>query len=171
MTRNKEALYNYFRDFDPRIGRYLKSDPVGLDAGINTYAYVSSNPLSMYDSDGLRQRGIDGREFPPAPGERRCSAGDAGCASGMPTPEPPPGRLDKSCFLLCTVFLKAGGSGVLSAGAEGGAAGSAGTVLEGTGAGARIIANNPITIGIGALYGLDYCWRKCRVVSGCLTYK
>lgn len=45
--------YNYFRDYDPRIGRYVQSDPIGLDGGLNTYGYVEQDPLLRSDPLGL----------------------------------------------------------------------------------------------------------------------
>ncbi|QYG06667.1 RHS repeat-associated core domain-containing protein [Janthinobacterium sp. PAMC25594] len=46
--------YNYLRDYDPALGRYLTPDPMG-QGGINPYAYVSDNPLTNIDPLGLYQ--------------------------------------------------------------------------------------------------------------------
>jgi len=44
--------YNFNRDYDPKVGEYIQSDPVGLDGGLNTYTYVSGNSLVYIDPRG-----------------------------------------------------------------------------------------------------------------------
>jgi len=45
--------YNLHRDYNPETGRYLQSDPIGLNGGINLYGHVEQNPLSLMDTRGM----------------------------------------------------------------------------------------------------------------------
>lgn len=65
--QTKNLVYNYFRTYDPSTGRYLESDPSGLDGGLNTYGYVRANPLSFVDPLGLDASAIS-RVWPIAGG-------------------------------------------------------------------------------------------------------
>ena len=47
------TLYNYLRDYDPATGRYLTSDPIGLQGGMNTYTYADNDLLGSADVLGL----------------------------------------------------------------------------------------------------------------------
>jgi RHS repeat-associated protein len=44
---------NWNREYNSRIGRYMQSDPIGLAGGANTFVYVTSDPLSRSDPQGL----------------------------------------------------------------------------------------------------------------------
>jgi hypothetical protein len=41
------------RDYDPAVGRYVESDPIGLAGGLNTYIYVRNRPVQWMDKFGL----------------------------------------------------------------------------------------------------------------------
>jgi RHS repeat-associated protein len=43
---------NYFRDYDPTLGRYEESDLVGLQGGLNTYLYGRADSLAYFDLNG-----------------------------------------------------------------------------------------------------------------------
>jgi RHS repeat-associated protein len=53
---------NYNRDYDPQVGRYVESDPIGLDGGsMSTYTYVNDDPLDYIDPEGLAGSGAPRR--------------------------------------------------------------------------------------------------------------
>ncbi len=50
--------YNYFRDYNPVTGRYVEADLIGLDGGVNLYAYVQNNSVNYIDPLGLDSKRI-----------------------------------------------------------------------------------------------------------------
>jgi RHS repeat-associated protein len=70
--------YNYFRDYEPGAGRYIESDPTGLDGGVSTYGYVGGSPLKWSDAFGLEYGAPFGavdrmtQPLPPGDGCEEC---------------------------------------------------------------------------------------------------
>ncbi|MCK5612960.1 RHS repeat protein [Candidatus Pacearchaeota archaeon] len=52
---SEAGLYYYrARYYDPNIGRFLQTDPIGYDDGLNMYRYCFNNPLDLVDPDGKK---------------------------------------------------------------------------------------------------------------------
>jgi RHS repeat-associated protein len=48
------GLYYYrARWYDPKVGRFISEDPIGMAGGINQFAYVGNNPQNGKDPSGL----------------------------------------------------------------------------------------------------------------------
>jgi RHS repeat-associated protein len=53
-----KKFYNVNRNYVAQLRRYDSSDPIGLTAGHNTYAYVFNNPISRFDTLGLSAKDV-----------------------------------------------------------------------------------------------------------------
>jgi len=60
--------YNYFRDYNPKIGRYFEADPIGLRGGVNLFVYTGNNTVNRVDPSGLAffaKRALEGKPWIP----------------------------------------------------------------------------------------------------------
>lgn len=141
--------YNYYRDYEPAVGRYLESDPIGLLGGLSTFGYVGQAPIRWVDPLGLRTRCVQ----IPVPG--KAVVDERGVYYGTYTgydlhcfdvPDPSPAKLCEygncSCYQRCVnreTFLGLGGSrareaGTIAMNAVGVAGGGATAAAGGSGA-------------------------------------
>jgi len=88
--------YNFHRDYDPNTGRYVQSDPIGLDGGINYYGYAESNPARSVDPKGL-QSSVQWCYQSPANAETCNEAGMLPKPIRIPPPIVFPENCDDAC--------------------------------------------------------------------------
>jgi hypothetical protein len=142
------------------IGRYIESDPIGLQGGLNTFAYVFSRPLWLIDADGLRDgpAGDSDPDYRWRPDPRDWY------------PEPAP---DGKCMVLCLAIDFAAGHGLLNAagGAGNFASGSSSAGVRVLGAigsfGARAFGHTPPGRVVEAGLGMRGCAKTCRKPNYC----
>ncbi len=114
--------YNYFRDYNPSLGRYMQSDPIGLNGGINTFSYGLNNPNKYIDPEGLLSllgTGVRGATVPPVGGPSDSISNDSSSPSDGSSYTKPRGRFGRpngrgryECFIKCDrVDIKGPGQG------------------------------------------------------------
>lgn len=89
--------YNYFRDYDPKTGRYMQSDPIGLSGSINTYLYAEGNPQNLIDLLGLKAEPGDSAFFSP---QLYCT-----CADNCKKRDAPP-QIQQWCVMAPGISVK-----------------------------------------------------------------
>lgn len=59
ITLPEARLYHYkARVYDPLLGRFLQTDPVGYESDLNLYAYTYNDPLNLRDTTGEEPEGL-----------------------------------------------------------------------------------------------------------------
>jgi RHS repeat-associated protein len=54
MWLPETGLYHYkARAYNPELGRFMQTDPIGVNGGMNIYAYVGGDPVNLVDPLGL----------------------------------------------------------------------------------------------------------------------
>jgi len=159
--------YNYFRDYDPATGRYVESDPIGLQGGVSTFGYVGQSPMLWIDWFGLAQKCVS----VPVPG--KAAVDESGHYYGTYTgyqrhcydvPDPAPMETcaygNCTCYQRCVnqeTFFGLGGSenrevGAVGMNVVGVVGGTAGAVAGGATTGIVAVTSTTcaaISVGVG----------------------
>jgi RHS repeat-associated protein len=81
-------VYNFFRYYDPEMGRYISADPLGVEGGLNLFAYCR-DPVGCVDPFGLHELDVSvmpaGHKGPPITPPSTLGHRPGGFSSGSKT--------------------------------------------------------------------------------------
>ncbi|HJS43583.1 MAG TPA: RHS repeat-associated core domain-containing protein [Gemmatimonadales bacterium] len=78
------------RYYDPELGRFLSEDPIGIQGGLNLYAYAGNDPINRRDPSGLEECAEMAPPMATAAGDTITLDPIEICAPGNGDPPPPP---------------------------------------------------------------------------------
>jgi len=184
--KETNLAYNWLRNFNASLGRYVESDPVGLRGGLNTYVYVLADPLRRIDPRGEAGEWVDPSGPPAMPVDNNytpypdcpanncrdpiiinwsgvCKANDAMCGQAMRAAgiQPPYYPETKTYSLYCLVTFGVGLKATGSVGITLAFEGAKRLGIRGVG-GAAAVVNNPVTTVATGAYALDAVFKHCE---------
>jgi RHS repeat-associated protein len=106
------GLYYYrARWYDPTLGTFLETDPIGALDYVNLYSYVALEPGNATDPTGLESRGPPRATIGSPNGSTPSSRPTTGYRStGMGSNVPPPNAVETSKLIASTLRLNAVGA-------------------------------------------------------------
>ena len=108
--------YNYYRDYDSGLGRYIQSDPIGLIGGLNPFTYASY-PTGQVDPRGLMGTSPGKGQYPPGQGPGTIP-GYSCAVQVLKSTTFKPGASDKykHCVVACKIAVQCGSLTSMGAG-------------------------------------------------------